>query len=316
MSTTLRDSFIERMKELENAAVRAIDDIQNKYVLDGIAPDDELVFRLCKEANMTFEEYERRLALKREIPHRIANGLTQWEKADEARAIAKAISAYKTETDEIIEGRHKGLRQLQSQHNLASSMAQEAREDAHWALRNVQSPKLRQRQDAVHNAISESKSLETDLSRLALEMRYTEELVTRGLFPNGGQATPDDVKRAKEDLEEFKRDHKEKSRRLELLKIQIPVMNDNCMRVAIGADEMPLPVDFRYSEIGSVIAVYKSETATGEGEPLTPGVSDTDAQAKQIQAETASRAAGTLPTRQKTKAAPKSSDVTDNDLEI
>lgn len=309
MSITLRNNFIERMKELENAAFRAIDDIQNKYVLDGIAPDDELVFRLCKEANMTFEEYERRLALKREIPNRIANGLTQWEKADEARAIAKAISAYKTETDEIIGARYEGLRQLQSQYNLASINAQEAREDAHWALRNVQSPKLSQRQDAVHNAISECKSLETDLSRLALEMRYTEDLVTRGLFPNGGQATPSDIERAKEDLEEFKRDHKEKSRRLELLKIQIPVMNDNCMRVAIGADEMPLPIDFRYSEIGSVIAVYKFETATGEGEFLTPSVSDTDAQAKQIQAEAASRAAGALPTRNKTKA-------TESDLEI
>jgi hypothetical protein len=306
MTTTLQNNFVARMKELENAAVRAIDDLQAKYVLDGTAPDDDLVFRLCKEGNMTFEEYERRLALKREIPNRIANGLTQWDKADKARSIAKAVSAHKTKTDEIIDGLHKELRQLQKQYNVATSEAQEAREDAHWALRNVSSPRLRELQDAAHNAISETKSLEADLSRLALEMRYTEEIVKRGLFANGGQASPKDVERAKEDLQEFTKDRREKAYRLELLKLQIPVMYDNCMRAAIGANEVPLPIDFKYSEIGSVVAVYESEQSD---EPTVAPTPTTTAPEQTVAPSSSPATSAPTRTRAKQVPAPMASDL-------
>jgi hypothetical protein len=328
MSITLSESFAERMKADAAKGLQTIETIADKFVADGKAYDVDALLAACKASGTPPEKVDEIIELKRKI----VNGTREVfheepeVEADIAEATRERLELEKEEQEfkRKLEERRK---ENNHKYNQAYARKQELRELKNFVARHCKTPAYIEASSLSNAMLTESKSTASEIRSLELataqEPRRT--IAASGMHPSGQPATSQEKETAKSELAEIHAKLATLNRRYQLLQIQIPIQVENCVRSAVNQAPLALPVDYRRGTIGQVIPVYLGEShldevqqvsAAGEGELLTPGVSDPDTEARRIQAENASKAAGTLPTRKKSEASPKPSNTTDNDLEL
>jgi hypothetical protein len=327
MTTTLSESLDEMVKAKQAQAMQTIEEMTDKHIYDNQPYEVELAASACRDAGITPKEFDAIIELKRKI----VNGTREVfheepeVEADIAEATRERLELEKEEQE--FKKKHEERRKENShKYNQAYARKQELRELKNFIARHCKTPAYIEATNLSNAMLAESKSTASEIRSVELataqEPRRT--IAASGMHPSGQPATSQEKEKAKSELAEIHAKLATLNRRYQLLQIQIPIQVENCVRAAVNQAPLALPVDYRRGTIGQVIPIYEGESsldevqqvsAAGEGELLTPGVSDPDTEARRIQAENASKAAG-LPTRKKSEAAPKTNDVTDSDLEI
>lgn len=266
------------------------------------APVDPVVDpQICQDAGKTLEDLsfdvEKRLKLIDELRISLERPMHD-SKIDEAN---KEIARINQSQDESNKKFDEERRHWQNQKNIAVTGAQRSREAGSYVAKNSDSAEILEARDVTKVYLDESRSIPPKNDELSRKIQQLKLIVERKLDPWGGVATPEQIRQAEADLSDYEKQRVELTRRYELLQLIIPIAHENVIRVACGQEQLPYPVDYRRDVIGTAVGIYEGESSSDQIQqpdaPKTEVASDKDLEAKKIQAEQATRSAGSMPTR-------------------
>jgi hypothetical protein len=314
--SSIAELSAKKKAEAEAKLKLRIDQLAQGATIDPVADP-----QLCQDAGVTLEyladRVEKRLRLIDEL--RISLERPKHDsKVDEANKEIARIDKLQDDANKKFDEKR---RHWKNQKNIAVASAQRCREAASYVARNSDSPAIDEAREHVRKIVDRSNAIATERRTVGQKINMAELIIDQGMQPNGGSVNLDQIEKARLDLVALKKRISELDHEYELLQLIAPVASENVIRIAIGQEALPYPIDYRRDTIGRAVPIYAGENSaddaqlpsdTKEGTSVDASTS-VDAEAKRIQAETAARATSTPPTRGRKETPPT---VTESDLDI